>query len=566
MNNGAYLIDQLKIINDVYANSLESKNTTLNIPGMKTAAYEHQKSLICGMYNYRMKMMAGAVINDQILRSKIGIIGDPPGTGKTFSILSYIALIMNETTPSAVQGELSHQSNRYFYSNHIEQHVDTSATHLIIVPPHLLGQWTAEIDRHTCINTFIIENRRILRNRSTANLITNSQCVLTTNKMYKFVNDFAKENNIRWKNIFIDEATTIHFTVNDPPLEFDFLWLIANDWLGFLFKNMWVSPSNLIYIQDRLQLHPDCIAWLKEYDAHNQNINTHIVSSSFLKNYIPFGHELRGHMIIRNSNSTLESSITGQYQDYDVMHINCKQTYTMNMLRQMPENTICNANIIPILDSLNINKRSSQDLITENPERSELIQTKIDDLCSICLDKQDSTVLPSCCLNAFCGVCIIQHLLNSNTCATCRAPQTIDDIIYVPKDNNATVTGQIMNRHDTCVDYIKKHPNESILIFTTFENTYYQLLTELERIGAKSDRLEINTLQQVVTKYNDGNINVLFLSNIDSIRGLNLSKTQHLIFFYELPFYEQRAQLISSVQRLKKMKKTTIVHLQSQEL
>ena len=78
MNNGAYLIDQLKIINDVYANSLESKNTTLNIPGMKTASYEHQKSLICGIYNYRMKMMAGAVINDQILRSKIGIIGDPP--------------------------------------------------------------------------------------------------------------------------------------------------------------------------------------------------------------------------------------------------------------------------------------------------------------------------------------------------------------------------------------------------------------------------------------------------------------------------------------------------------
>ena len=39
MNNGAYLIDQLKIINDVYANSLESKNTTLNI---KTIEYNHR--------------------------------------------------------------------------------------------------------------------------------------------------------------------------------------------------------------------------------------------------------------------------------------------------------------------------------------------------------------------------------------------------------------------------------------------------------------------------------------------------------------------------------------------
>ena len=49
-----------------------------------------------------------------------------------------------------------------------------------------------------------IESKRCLKDESTAKSIINSNFVLTTNKCYKFVQEYANRHSIEWNNIIIE--------------------------------------------------------------------------------------------------------------------------------------------------------------------------------------------------------------------------------------------------------------------------------------------------------------------------------------------------------------------------
>lgn len=573
MAQNEYLFDTLSIINNVFSNGIDRKDIEIgNIPFIKSNLFQHQKALVQGMYLHYMKMKSGFVWNNQIIRGKLGIIGDPPGSGKSLSILSYISLmaqynqINNPTGVVSMEGELVPSSNRYFYSNTIETITDISSTNLIIVPTHLFSQWKGEIEKHTTMAYVPIENKRILRNNSTPGLIAGSKFVLTTNKMYRTLSDYAANCNIRWKNVFIDEAAHIYFPGNDPQLQFEFLWLISSNWVGFMFKNMWISPSNLLYIQDRLEsLHPDTIEYLTNYDSVKQNINTQIVSSSFFKTYVPFGHNARWNLVVKNTKNNIKNSFNIPERIYQ--KIECRYNTSLNTLRQMSNLNINDSKIPTIFKSLNIASYNVNELISIYPAKKELIEIKVEDDCSICLDKPVNKVLATCCMNSFCGKCILRHLLTGSRCATCRAENiSITDIAYIPSEDQLISLGPLLNRHETCLDYIIRHPNETILIYTSYENTFYQLLPELQRKGIQVDKLDSNTLNASINAFNSGVTKALFLSDISLIHGLNLMKTQHLVFFYEQPFYEERSLLISSVERMNRSMPLTIVDFHCEEL
>jgi len=327
---------------------------------------------------------------------------------------------------------------------------------------------------------------------------------------------------------------------------------------------MWISPSNLLYIIDRISnVHGDTMQLLYNYNYENQNIDTHIISSSFFKNYMAYGHSARDALIVKNSNATLSYLNVPAKEE---IVVECKQNYSLNTLRQMQNVNLDSDKVPHVLDSLNVLKYSIEKYVELNANRAELIQTKINDDCSICLDKPKNLVLTRCCTNSFCGGCSIRHLLTSSTCPTCRAQQGSEDLVHIPEGTNELYLGPLMNRQQACIDYINRHSNESIVVYTSFENTYYQLLPELQKIHINADRLEMATHSNIIKQFNNGLIKVLFVSNVDVLKGLNLTKASHLIFFYELPFYDQKKILFSSMERMKRTTPLKVLHLKSQEL
>jgi len=278
------LFDKLSTLNKVYNNTLLSGKNTIKPTVIKTELYPHQATLVNGMHLYRDKMTRGFLLGNEAINGKIGVIGDPAGSGKTLSVLAYLA--SQVATFPRITCELTRNSSKYFFSHELNELTDASSTNLIIVPHSLFNQWKNEIAQHTTMKYVAIETKRALSGTNIAKTMVESTFVLTTNKCYKNVQEFAQQNEIQWNNIFVDEASSIYINSSDPEFRFQFLWFVTNNWLPLIFKNPSIIKSNLYYIRDRVKLHPDLEGWLLD------NISAHydgtLVSSAFFKEYLPF--------------------------------------------------------------------------------------------------------------------------------------------------------------------------------------------------------------------------------------------------------------------------------------
>lgn len=561
-----FLYDKLVVLNTAYNNTLIPGKVIPQASVIKTKLFQHQNNLVNGMHIFRDKMTRGFLSGNQAINGKIGIVGDSAGTGKTLSILAYLASQIS--TYPRITCELTNHSSKYFFSHELYQLSDTSSTNLIIVPHSLFNQWRQEITNHTTMPFVPIETKRMIRGTDLAQTIINSSFVLTTNKCYKFVQQFADQNNIQWNNIIIDEASSIYINSSDPPLKFQFLWLVTSNWLPLIFKNPSIVKSSLYFLKDRVNLHPEFESWLLD------NINIHyegqLVSSSFLKDYLPFQHPNRGCLVIRNSNNIINSSINLPLIEIDNMH--CRPNITLNSLisyylARNIEPNISSSKIPGLFQALNIEFKNINEYLELQPAiKHNLIKRKSEEAeCIICLEPAEFPTIVNCCYNIYCAKCLLQNMILNHKCPTCRDVLLTNNLCCL-KSLTETETILTKNKTEICLDILKNNKSARFIIYSSFDNIFYQLFEEIDKLGLKAERIENNlfSLLKSVKSFQEGKTNILFVSNVDLIRGLSLSSTSHLIFFHELPVCELKQVLIHSAQRIGRTQPLKIVQLNSE--
>jgi len=565
MSDG-FLFEKLRILNEVYNNTIMPSKVAAQAAVIKTKLYPHQTTMVNGMHLYRDKMTRGFLHGNQAINGKVGIIGDPPGTGKTLTVLAYIA--SQVATFPRITCELTNNSSKYFFSHELYQLSDASSTNLIIVPHSLFNQWRNDISKHTTMLYTPIETKRILKGDNLAENIVNRNFVLTTNKCYKSVQEFANANGIQWNNIFVDEASSIYINSSDPALKFQFLWLITNNWIPLLFKNPSVIKSNLYYLKDRIKIHPDFERWLLD------NMNAHyvgvLVASSFLMDYLPLYHDNRGLIVLRNLTDVVNSSINLPQLLNE--NIQCRPNITLNSLtsyylaRNMEPNITSNK-VINIFQSLGVEFKEVDEYMLNQPvSKHNLIKRKYnEDECIICLEKCEYPTIVNCCNNIYCGKCLLKNMLVNFKCPTCREVLQINNICCL---KTLTDEEKIMakNKTDVCLDIINKNKNGKIIIFSSFDNIYYQLFEEIDKLGLKAERIDNNlfSLLKIIKNFNEGKTNILFISNIEMIRGISLDSISHLIFYHDQPVSELKQILIHSAQRIGRQNPLKLIHLNSE--
>jgi hypothetical protein len=557
------IYDKLVTFNHVYQNSLQPTNTVVHSPMIKTTLYPHQNTLVHGMHKYYEKMTRGFVVGNQTVNGKMGIIGDSSGTGKTLSVLAYLASI-NMTFPQ-MSCELANHSSTYFFSHQIYT-LSNHSTNLIIVPQHLFGQWRNEIETHTSIPYVPIETKRILKGDTLVQSILNSRFVLTTNKCYHHVQDYATEHHIQWNNIFIDEASSIYLHSSMQRLPFQFLWLISNNWIPLLFKNPSIIKSQLYFLRDRVHIHPELEQWLlDDMTVHYEGVLT----STYLKDYMPFFHALRGYTVIRNLSETIRESMMLPRISTD--YIQCRPNINLHSLAQYYQIHTLSPVIQPyripyLFQALCIPFKSVDEYILQNPRKKLQIQHKVrENECMICLDPCTYPTIVNCCYQLYCGACLLKNTLLSPKCPTCRSvlgPINMCCMASLEPDQCI-----IMNtKMEICLNILQTNKDKQIIIYSAFDNIYYQLFEEMDKLGLKVERIENNlfSLRKTIQRYQQGITNVIFISNVEMIRGLSLPSTSHLIFYHELPVSEWKEVLIHSAQRLGRTEPLQIVHLNSE--
>jgi SNF2 family DNA or RNA helicase len=564
-SEGGFLFDKLVVLNTVYNNSVVQQKTQPQASVIKTPLYPHQSVLVNAMHIYRDKMTRGFLLGNQAINAKIGILGDVAGSGKTLSVLSYLA--SQVATFPRMTCELTNHSSKYFFSHELYSLNDASSTNLIIVPHSLFAQWKQEISKHTTMSYVPIETRRFLKD-DTARSIVSSNFVLTTNKCYKFVQEFAIQNGIQWNNVFIDEASSIYINSADPPLRFQFLWFITNNWIPLIFKNPSISKSSLYYIRDRVTLHPDLEKWL--LDSMVLHYESNLVSSAFFKEYLPFFHINRGSIVLRCSNDLINSSIKLPLIRSET--VLCRPNLTINSLtsyylaRNLEPN-ITSSKIPNLFQALGIPFKTVEEYIQLQPQlKHNLIRRKAEENeCVICLEQCERQTIVNCCYNLYCAKCLLKNTILNQKCPTCRevlGPENICCLLPLIDDQII----QSRNKMEVCLELFQANKLGKFIIYSSFDNIYYQMFEEIDKLGLKAERIENNlfSLLKTVKNFQEEKTNILFVSNIDLIRGLSLPFISHLIFFHELPVYEMREVLIHSAQRIGRKQPLKIVHLNSE--
>lgn len=568
MSDG-YLYDKIKVLNDVYNNTLLSNKIQGQSTLIKTELYPHQQTLVNNMHIYRNRMIRGFLLDNQAINGKFGIIGDPEGTGKTLSILAYLASEI--PILSRITTELTNYSTKYFFSHQINQLSDISSTNLIIVPQYLFSQWKNEIIHHTNMDFIPIETKRVLNGIDLAKMIINAKFVLTTNKCYKYVQQYADTHNIQWNNIIIDEASSLYINSSDPALKFQFLWLITSNWIPLIFKTPSIIKKHLYELKDRINIHPELEKWL--IDDKNIIYEGDLISSAYFKDYLQFYHPCRGCTVLRNYNDSIfNNSIHIPQIEYST--ITCKANISLNSLTSyyLSRNIdpyISSEKVINLFQALGVLFKSPNTYI-ENQDKIKhnLINRKItDNECVICLDHSEYPTIVDCCYNIYCAKCLLKNMIINRKCPTCRDVLNTDNIccLHMHGNDNMAIP---KNKPDACLDILRKYNNSNskIIIYSSFNNIYYQMFEDIDKIGLKAERLETNlfSLRKSIRNYQENDTNVLFISNIELIKGLSLSSTSLIIFFHEQPVYDLKQVLINSAQRIGRKESLKIIHLTSE--
>jgi hypothetical protein len=366
----------------------------------------------------------------------------------------------------------------------------------------------------------------------------------------------------------IDEASSIYFHSSDPPLQFQYLWLITNNWIPLIMKSPNVIKSNLFFLRDRVTLHSDLERWLLEdTTVHYEG---QLASSAFMKEYLSFYHPERGRMVIRNATEDLIKSMNLPSLKHETLQ--CKPNMSLNSLTsfylaRQREPSIRSKQIPHLFQALGIEFQSIAEYKDQQPiTKHTLIQRMIDDQeCAICMEPYEHPTIVQCCYHIFCGKCLLKNSLINMKCPTCREGLQVQRIHCL--ETLSTEERMLsINKMEACLDILRQNKEGRFIIYSPFTNIYYELMEKIDQMGIKAERIENNlfSLIKTVRNFQQGKTRLLFISNVDMIRGLSLVSTTHLIFYHELPAFESKQVLIHSSQRLGRTSPLQILHLHSE--
>jgi len=534
-------MEGLKILHQVYSNSLEDDASIqyLPIPNLKINLRRHQHAVIEHMIDYENSYIKGKHIENAILYSKYGILGDSVGVGKTFMILGHIAKLNNERKVNEFTYFNSH-SSKSFYSLEKQVIHDISNVGCLIVVPHtLFCQWADEIKKNTNLKVLLLKTRKNVSSDNFMKNVQEAEITLVSNTLFKDLYLRSNELNLFWNRIYIDEADTIEITssIIHGNLPTNFIWLITASFTNLLFSHsygIYIGINSYDTFKQQNHISND----LDNYLTHNLNntyqsyyIRIYMRSARYLNEIINTTHPMRGYSIIRCSKNFINQSISLP-QLYSRIII-CKPSFSHRIVYDVISSTVkqlLNAgDIKSALEQLGVKTENNASLIeavSENKQKElirlettyefkqsleyssiqvketalknlkekidslkeqikslkERIENYKEDICPICYDEPSDAVLTNCCSRIFCAMCILQSLSRNPTCPLCRRDMHPSSLKKISEENIIIENNEVIREDepkkkiDALFEIIEQNPNGKFLIFSRYDNSFLEVV------------------------------------------------------------------------------------------
>lgn len=505
--------------------------------------------------------------NDNItINTKIGIIGDRVGAGKSYSCLALTTFPIH----SNIDKTTIHSSNEFSITKTKDVNLFKNIN-IIVIPFNIFNQWKTYIEDNTSITAEYAKTRNNI-----ANLTYTTDIILISSSIY---NDFAdlvvNEFKYYFARVFFDEADSLKIP-NCRRIDAQFYWFVT------------ASINNL--------LHPN--------GYHCGSIDyPGICKKGFIKNtfknMMDASSEFKKYIYLKNSDELIDLSFA--LPKPNVIMIKCKNTKMIhilsNMISEDIQQMICANDIQGAIRAMNVDQTSEDNLIkiianglfddienkkvdldaiqkkiyrNANKQLEDInkIKTEISDLerkiktiqdriketnmDPITYDDIINPTIVKCCTQVFNFESITSYITTTNSpkCPMCRTPITKSSLLVV--NNNLTYDDE-ETKTDIQIDYNyeeyekddnltyllsnKMKPNARIMIFSEYCQSFNNICNNLQNSVEYKMLKGCSTTVDKTLKWfaeSSQNIKILLLNAQYCGAGLNIQITTDIIIYHKM--------------------------------
>lgn len=611
------------MFNETFTNSLTQDSPFTTQPvHIETPLRIHQLAALYSMKEKERLLQSGLQIenSDEILYSNYAFLGDRVGVGKTLMVLGHISQMSTNEEENIPMRVLHPKSTRSCFSLTLQKTSGNLFNSLIVVPHTIFRQWQDTCSKNTSLKSHFLKSQRDLDKDSFLKNLREAHLTLVSNTLLSGLIQSLKAREIidpTWKRIFYDEADSIKITSNCPVPTGHMTWYITATFPNFLFANQYYHSYVLRMIPEEYleTLSPVLRDQLKAHIvSHPSLIYFKTVSQGFFQESIRATHPMRSHLVIRNSEEFLNTSV--QLPPILTQIIRCQAPLQHRLVESAisPEtaNMLHAGDIQGALESLGVpahtpltiteavteykqkevNKlkrllvfkeeeeystphaketaiSSLKDKIKGLEEQIEKIKMRVQeasrsmDCCAICFDPPTEPVITPCCSKIFCALCILSWMSKSTQCALCRTsfhPNqlcAISDKERVGGNAKANVI-ELPKKIDALLDIFKKNPNGKFLVFSRYENPLHTINVDGLTIASLSGNKDV--IAKMLSDFESNKVNILLLNSRNAAAGMNISSATHVILLHKMANEEEK-QIIGRAYRMGRKDQLHFIHL-----
>lgn len=588
------------------------------LQGINIVLKDHQLTLLKRCREYETKdiyLHEFNSIKDHVtqfdhFKTRIGIIGDRVGSGKSYVVLALIKTgnLTDEDRTIIRSSAINHV---VFY---VKEPKQVLKTNIIVIPFSLCAQWENYITNFGGGMRYKVINKAktltlMVAGSSLKTAVQDLDIVLITSTFYNRFCDHCKREKLKFGRVFFDEADNININ-SCSPIDATFIWFVTASYANFLY------PKG--FMRQDIVMNARKFVWYAEGLR-----NTGFIKNIFADTNYSIPQCLLKTLVVKNTEGYVQRSI--DLPPMNTYIVRCKTPASINVLNGIVDTNIIAAlnagdvqraiqyvnpnqkmdeeNIVKVvvskyntqLTNLDVRMRMMDEMQMDPGEKEREIamlikhrtdlMNKIDlikerlqsTMCCICYSDPENKTIVKCCQNSFCFKCISIWLGTKAICPYCKARLTTNDLLIWSdeKPENAVeeiktyaTIGGIMdfstshNKLENLEVLLRAKRDGKILIFSCSDTSFSKLTPILDNQHIKYEYLKGNGshVNNVMEKYKTGNINVLLVNVRYYGSGFNMENTTDVIMFHKFDT-EIEKQVVGRAQRFGRTSELNVWYL-----
>lgn len=530
---------------------------------------------------------------EDTMRSKVGIIGDRVGSGKSYVVLALIA--SHDITHHQDVVIKSYGYNTVVFT--MKQVKRCVPTNLLVIPHNLASQWEGYIRQFSNNSSYsMISKRKMLDKFLTEDEKVDDKTLLViTSTFYNKFASFAEDKGLRFQRVFFDEVDSLQIP-GCRQIDAKYYWLITasfgnalyprgfSKWESALHRYIWcangISNSGFIknllldlntYVPKNLMK----VLVLKNHEAFVENsLHLPAIYRSIVRCKTPTSIQILHGLVERNIIECLNADdMHGALQFINPSHKSTEDNIVTILIDKYQKQLI---NLRVRLDSTDQfiydNEQEKQAEVARLKKKYDDIEEKIrlikervmnTDTCCICYDLMEKKTITQCCQNSFCFKCIHLWMTQQRRCPMCKSDMSSETLYVVSSDagsSDAQVEQppsmeEVHEKHDkyTNMDIVlrKRNQGSKILIFSNYDSSFTQIYEILRKHNIHYEQLKgnANQINATLHRYKHGDVDVLMINTRFYGSGLNLENTTDIMMFHKFDT-EIEKQVIGRAHRM----------------